>query len=233
MKFCHAVASMSVMAWAMSASVAAQAPATARPVTVRQPATARPVTVQQPATARPVTVQQPAAPRPVTVQEPATAKPQTAKPAESLAPPLNLQIVISRMQGEKKISSLPYNLSVNLNRRASLRMGNQVPVQSAPRVQNNQVVPAGIQYRDVGTNIDVVSTGAADGLYSFEMAIEDSSVYGTDNNVADVGNQPTFRSFRSSTNIALRPGQSVQFAVATDRVSGEVIRVEVTLTVAK
>jgi hypothetical protein len=40
-----------------------------------------------------------------------------------------VQIVISRFQGERKISSLPYTLSVNANagtNRASLRMGAQV-----------------------------------------------------------------------------------------------------------
>jgi Flp pilus assembly secretin CpaC len=169
----------------------------------------------------------------VAAQQPAPQPPPGAKPATPVAPPLNVQIVLARLQGEKKVSSLPYHMSLSLGRRASLRMGNQVPVPSAPRVQDGQVVPAGIQYRDVGTNIDLISTGFADGLYSLEITIEDSSVYGATSNVVDAGTQPTFRAFRSSTNVALRPGESQQFAVATDRVSGEVIRADVTLTVAK
>ncbi len=43
--------------------------------------------------------------------------------------PLQVQVVVSRYQGEKKISSLPYSLSVNPDgRKTSLRMGAEVPI---------------------------------------------------------------------------------------------------------
>ena len=44
--------------------------------------------------------------------------------------PLKVQIVISRYQGEKKVSSLPYTLAVNANltNKTSLRVGSQVPI---------------------------------------------------------------------------------------------------------
>jgi len=42
--------------------------------------------------------------------------------------PLKFQIVISRYQGEKQISSMPYTLSVNAGYRGNLRMGAKVPV---------------------------------------------------------------------------------------------------------
>src|SRR5712664_3897430 len=43
--------------------------------------------------------------------------------------PLRVQVVISKYQGDKKISCLPYTVSVNSDRaRASLRMGGQVPI---------------------------------------------------------------------------------------------------------
>jgi hypothetical protein len=44
---------------------------------------------------------------------------------------------------------------------------------------------------------------------------------------------PTFRSFRSSNVVVLKDGQSTEFAAATDKISGEVVKVDVTLTVVK
>ena len=43
------------------------------------------------------------------------------------ATPLKVQVVIARYQGEKKISSLPYTLTMNANNHASLRMGTSMP----------------------------------------------------------------------------------------------------------
>ena len=75
--------------------------------------------------------------------------PAPARAAAQQATPLRIQIVISRYQGEKKISSLPYTLSVNApnhgTNRASLRMGAQVPVMmvSAPVVEGQKMPTAG------------------------------------------------------------------------------------------
>lgn len=44
---------------------------------------------------------------------------------------------------------------------------------------------------------------------------------------------PTFRTFTSSQTLILKDGQTTQFTTATDRVSGEVTKVDVTLTVVK
>lgn len=41
------------------------------------------------------------------------------------------------------------------------------------------------------------------------------------------------RSFRSASTLVLRDGQTRQFTAATDRVNGEVVRIEVTLRVVK
>ena len=48
--------------------------------------------------------------------------------------PIDIEVVVSRYQGDKKISSLPYLLSVNASDRqekTSLRMGASVPVRNA------------------------------------------------------------------------------------------------------
>jgi hypothetical protein len=44
---------------------------------------------------------------------------------------------------------------------------------------------------------------------------------------------PVFRNFKTRTTLLLRDGQSRQFTAATDRVSGETVRIDVTLRVVK
>jgi hypothetical protein len=44
---------------------------------------------------------------------------------------------------------------------------------------------------------------------------------------------PIIRNFTSTNELTLRDGQSAQFTAATDRISGEVTRVDVTLNVVK
>ena len=44
---------------------------------------------------------------------------------------------------------------------------------------------------------------------------------------------PVFRSYQSTNTLVLKDGQSREFTAAADRVSGEVIRIGVTLRVVK
>ena len=44
---------------------------------------------------------------------------------------------------------------------------------------------------------------------------------------------PVIRSFRASNNVVLKDGQTRQFTAAADRITGEVVKVDVTLKVAK
>jgi hypothetical protein len=156
--------------------------------------------------------------------------------------PLDIQIVISRFQGEKKVSSLPYALAVNANDRevSRLRMGANVPVPAMAGPKANPAGPTGplpgpVSYRDIGTNIDCTARAIADGRFHVFISVEDSSVYTNikDANTPTVGDMPVFRSFRSTNTLVLRDGQSRQFIAATDRVSGEVVRIDVTLKVVK
>jgi hypothetical protein len=170
------------------------------------------------------------------------AKPKVENPAEKPLVPLDIQIVISRFQGEKKVSSLPYALAVNANDHelSRLRMGANVPVPSMAAPKGNPTgitgaMPGPVTYRDIGTNIDCTAHSLDDGRFQLLISVEDTSVY---TNVQDattptVGDMPVFRSFRSTNTLVLRDGQTRQFTAATDRVSGEVVRIDVTLKVAK
>ena len=48
-----------------------------------------------------------------------------------------------------------------------------------------------------------------------------------------VGGAPSFRNFRVTEQVMLKDGQSREFVAATDKVNGEVTKVDVTLTVVK
>ena len=175
---------------------------------------------------------------PVTAQGP----PPPPVTAKNLVP-LKVQVVISRYQGEKKISSLPYTLSVNNDRTQSrLRMGSKVAVLTLPRppaAAEDKNIPVGpFSYQDVGTNIDCYALSTDDGRFRLEITIQDTSVYsdGQSNTQGEpprLKDIPTFRTFTSSQTLILKDGQTTQFTTATDRVSGEVTKVDVTLTVVK
>lgn len=168
-------------------------------------------------------------------------KPSTAAPKATITP-LKVQVVISRYQGEKKVSSLPYTLSVNsvVSDRAEvsrLRMGVKVPVMMAMPIVDGKSMPAGgsIQYQDVGTNLDCFASPADEGRFKVTVTVEDTSVVGDERTPAAgrVPGTPAFRTFSLTNSAVLRDGQSAQFSSATDKVSGETVKIDVTLTVVK
>jgi hypothetical protein len=150
--------------------------------------------------------------------------------------PVRVQFVLSRYQGEKKVSSLPYVLGVLPgNQKTSLRMGIQVPIAVG---KNDATAMSPYSYRDVGTKIDCHVQDYGSGLYQLAVVIEDSSIH-LDSSPSSTEKQqivrdvPVFRSFNASFSMVLREGQTMQYASATDPISGEVMRIDVTLTTAK
>jgi hypothetical protein len=163
-------------------------------------------------------------------------KPAATGPMPSM---LKVQLVLSRFQGDKKISSLPYTLTVHADERnrntgrANLRLGTQLPITTMTRQSseaNAPLVPT-VQYRDVGTSIDCTVTAFDDGRFKLDLTVEDSSV-DTATGGANTSH-PAFRSFRTADSLVLRDGQSTQYSTATDKVSGDVWKVDVTLNVVK
>ena len=142
--------------------------------------------------------------------------------------PLKVTVVISRYSGEKKTASLPFTLTVNTNDdRTLLRMGAEVPIPTGS-------TQAAYSYRSVGTNIDCAANTRDDGRYRLLLTITDSQIFSDPKPGAGViQSVPSFQSFTSTTALVLSDGQSTQFTTATDKVSGEVVRVDVTLNVVK
>ena len=169
-------------------------------------------------------------PQPASPQEKASTT--TARVPEAPRPivPLRVQIVLSRFKADKKIASFPYTLSLTSIDRTNLRMGIDVPITSAPM--------PGHSYRSVGTNIDCIPGPAPGDAYKLNITVEDSSVHfdtkTTDSSkTTDAQNIPAFRTFKSSFALVLRDGQSGQFTSAVDPISGEVLKIDVTLNVIK
>lgn len=205
------------------------------------------------AAAAPLRAQEPSAQATQSAQATAQAS-QSAQPAAQQPPgvgaasivPLKLTITLSKYQGDKKVSSLPYELTVRTdNNKGSIRMTTQVPTPTFgspnPAAADPAKPPSRIGpfvMRDVGTNIDCNATNLKDGRYAVTVTIEDSSIY-EDSQRVDIpngvkaSNVSAVRTYRTTNALVLRDGQTTEFTTATDKVSGEVIKAAVMLTVIK
>jgi hypothetical protein len=143
---------------------------------------------------------------------------------------LDVEVVISRFQGDKKVSSLPYALVVSANRQAKppttvLRMGGRVPL---------PVAPGGpVSYTDVGTQIDCSARIKSEREYELTISVEDSAVAKAGDPVLDNAGLPVIRTFQARNTLVMREGQTRQFTVASDRVTSEVVRIDVTVRAPK
>jgi hypothetical protein len=161
-----------------------------------------------------------------------------AQAQEPAAPvPLQVEVVLTRYDGDTEVSRLPFTLLVNANHpgsprmQTSIRMGVQVPVPSSRSGDGGTAVT----YQDVGTQIDCLAVPSGDG-FALQLSIQDSSLYEPSGSaqIASpmvVAGYPVIRSFRSTTNVSVRDGQTMEYTMATDKISGEVLRVSVTATV--
>ncbi len=163
----------------------------------------------------------------------ATARAQD-KPAPAIDTPLKLQVVMTRYDGDKKVSSLPYSLLVNAVEpngkpiQKELKMGIQVPVtvivRDAPTVA----------FKDAGSKIPCSATSLGGGRYRLQLDIDQSGVLDPSRRTADSAvSGPVLRQFADSVDIIMRDGQTMQTSSAADPVTGEVLKIDVTLAVVK
>jgi hypothetical protein len=172
-------------------------------------------------------------------------QPAASQPAgvSKLLTPLKITVVISRYQGDKRTGSLPFTLFVNTDgQTTNLRMGAEVPVPSATFSSAGGQQPPPVtsyQYRSIGTNIDCSAVGFEDGRYRLLLSVQDSQVFSDagQGSAATQGAQSrapaSFQNFTSTTTLVIRDGQTIQYTTATDKASGEVIKIDATLNVVK
>jgi hypothetical protein len=165
------------------------------------------------------------------------------KPEEKQTTPIKALIVFTEYEGEKKIKSLPYTIYINapVSNELSpgwvkLRIGNRVPIYTG----KDQ-----FSYFDVGTNIDARAAHTPEGPFHLSLSLERSSVESevyvpmqkspeaSGDQGAGSFRQPVVRQFRSELDLKLREGQVLESTMATDPVTGRVLRVEVSVSVVK
>lgn len=177
----------------------------------------------------------------VTPAEKAEARPEPAgrRSIAGVTATLRVQLVLSRYHGDKKTASMPYSFVVTAGGdRVRMRMGVSTPV---PNFKNSVVdgktklVPAGFDYKDIGTNYDCLARDFGDGRYELNLTVENSSAMTAVDRPDDGGETgaPLFRRFETHVNPLLRDGQTIQTIASTDPVTGEVVKIDVTLNVLK
>ena len=156
------------------------------------------------------------------------------QPAWRVGATLRVQVVITRFDGERKIASLPYTFTVTAEgRSAKVRMGVETPVpvtQPAPS-EGGKAPIVSYQYRNVGTSLDCMAREQGDGRYLLQLSVENSSTLSA--GPGSIGGMPLFRTFNVGLDPVLRDGQSIQTVASTDRVTGEVVKIDVTMNVVK
>ncbi len=150
--------------------------------------------------------------------------------------PVKVAVTFVEFEGDKKVKSLPYTLIVVADGRppsAKLRMGSRVPVYTGKE--------NGMQYLDVGSNIDCQAAHSQDGSFELKLSLDRSWVEGdvsvpiekSSSQPSGQFPEPVIRQFRSDLSLLLRDGQTVESTFATNPLSGKVFKVEVTLSVLK
>jgi hypothetical protein len=168
-------------------------------------------------------------------------KPATETPAPVSA---KLQVVLTEYDGTKKISSLPYTIPFVLMDKfssSSLRVGVRVPVNTSSKTGESNLT-----YVDVGTNIDCRTNRVADGRFNVDLKIDRSSLYVAfrDKDGTVQGKEwaagerppdyaPMIQQFRGEVGLLLRDGQESETTVATDPLTGRVLKIEAVLNVLK
>lgn len=171
---------------------------------------------------------------------PASRSQDKAKSSETPSiTPLRVLVVFNEYDGEKKISSLPYTLLVNADDRgpqSAVRMGLRVPIEISGSGTSKQ-----FQYQDLGIDLDGSAVSADGGRFDLRLSVQKSSAYapGSGQKPASLGGneviegQPIIQNFRSQINLLARDGQTIQSTVATDPVTGHILKVDVTVNVIK
>jgi hypothetical protein len=174
----------------------------------------------------------------VSAQEKSKSDDAQAEARAADATPVKVSVTFVEFEGEKRVKSLPYTVVVVADGKppkSILKMGSRVPVYTGKE--------NGMQYLDVGSNIDCQVFRAKDNTFDLKLDLDRSWVEGDVSVPVDRGAssqtsngqfpEPIVRQFRSFLSLTLRDGQTIESAFATDPLSGKVFKVEVSLNVVK
>lgn len=161
---------------------------------------------------------------------------------EPVVIPLKVTVVITRYKSDKAqtvVSRLPFELWVNTGSSATIQWQSEVPVPTTtfvtPEGGNKPAPVTTFNYRGIGTGVTVEARALADGRFSLSVSINDSQIVPAPE-FADpsVGGPRTAnQTLRNQATPILRDGQTVQHSLSSDRVTGDITKVDVTLNVVK
>jgi hypothetical protein len=158
-----------------------------------------------------------------------------ASPAEPT--PLRIAVTFTEFEGDKKVKSLPYMMVMDADGKppkSAVKVGSRIPVYVGKEY--------GMQYLDIGTNIDCQASRANDNRFDIRLSLERSWVEGDVPVAVDPGAssqsnrqfpEPIVRQFKSELSLTLHDGQTVESSFGTDPLSGKVFKMEVSLNTMK
>lgn len=158
---------------------------------------------------------------------------------------LKVGVVVTELDGTKKISSLPYTFYVNTDDNgrgatSSVRVGLRVPVATGGGGSGAAVTQ--FQYMDIGTNLDCTASSTSDGHFKLYLSVDRSYLTAADDKkspalaadgVSISSGNPIVQHFSSSYNLMIRDGQTIEATTTTDPISGRVLQVSVTANAVK
>ena len=160
--------------------------------------------------------------------------------------PLKVVVVVTELDGAKKISSLPYTLNVNADdtgtrRISQLRVGLRVPVATGSfGTADGAKVNTQYTYMDIGTNIDCEASATGDGRFKLSLSVERNFLSPVDSSKMPAGEGvnlsvggPIVQRFSSSYDLLIHDGQTIDATSTTDPISGRILQVSVTVAAAK
>jgi len=156
-----------------------------------------------------------------------------AKSQENAKPPgkrLRLQVKETRQRGDAATTSRTSTLLLHADTDSTfLFVGTQLAI------TQNEREASTTQFKNVGVTVKVGVAALPDGRYRLDAEYEDSQKRGLAveraPGVVTAGN-PVLQVVKARSVLTLREGESVPFANAVDPVTGEVVRVELTLAAA-
>jgi hypothetical protein len=167
-----------------------------------------------------------------------------AQDAKKLETTLKITVVVTELDGAKKLSSLPYTFYVNVDdtskhTTSSVRMGLRVPVTTG---SSGAGAPAQFQYMDIGTNLDCAANSTTDSRYKLALSVDRTWLSAPDDKKSSTSagdgvnissTNPIIQHFSSSYNLMIRDGQTVEATSTSDPISGHVLQISVTANAVK
>jgi hypothetical protein len=152
----------------------------------------------------------------------AEAKQQAPKPPGKR---LRVQFQETRLRGESTVATRLYSLALHADaEEARVFVGIQAAISVAGKDAPTTL------FKNAGVEGRVKVETLSDGRYRLNAHFEESSLLAAAGGSATTGDNPILRVLRGESGLVLREGETVPFASAVDPVTGEIVRVDLTVT---